>query len=84
MTSKFKIDVTYTPSDSCQSDSSHIYILWFSGCFVFMMSEDIQKKLLEYRAKRKREEYINNIKKKTKNLLSTLIPQRTTDVTKVN
>lgn len=38
---------------------------------------DIEKKLQEYRAKKKREEYINGIKEKTKGFISRLAPKKT-------
>lgn len=58
---------SFLTTDSCHSDSF---------VFVFIMSSDIEKKLLEYRAKRKREEYVNNIKQRTRDLFVSLIPQK--------
>lgn len=40
------------------------------------MSTDIEKKLLEYRAKKKREEYVNSVKQKTKDFFLGFVPKR--------
>lgn len=47
------------------------------------MSSDIEKKLLEYRAKKKREEYVNSLKQKTRDFFHNLAPRKPLLVSKV-
>lgn len=48
------------------------------------MSTEIERALLQYRAKKNREEYIKTLKERTKVLLTSLVPQKSSVSLKVN